>query len=820
MRIALTVSLAVGLAACSSSHQKHAPSTATVDPSVAPAVSTIPGIDGAAARAVAALTDDSGITMDFVQNELIVVTDDTAALEAFVERWHGTIVQSTDSAATGLAGIPGFHLVRIDSAEADTDGLIEDLDSLTPDSRADLRFSNDEGQKLLAVAARENTLGLTAILNLVPRSATVASGSTHETNLGFAMTAMDFSSNVVTEEYDTDATKWSYMRRGGTQDINVADAWRALAATGRIGNRVSLAVIDGGMLSNSDVPSGAIWLSNAGSPNPGSCSGGTPCPWHGTGVTAAAMAVPDNDYGVAGPAGPVATPILVPMPGDLWSGIKFFLVDIPVTLVLRPKVVNISWGGRVPQYVNLLVNPPLDLVFGAIRNIWGTLVFAAAGNDGKDVDETDDLGIKKATWIPCQTSGVVCVGSMELDRTNISTFTNWANTSNKIDHTNTVDIFGPGYTWVNKAVGGSVLNEAEQVQGTSVSSPFVAGVAALIFAANPLLDANGVEAILMATAHTQTDNLVLRYVDAFAAVKQALAMDNIPPSITVAVEHDLFDSRAVTLTATVSDIEDDPDCCAVTWSSDVDGAMGSGKVLPFVFATGGSRRVVAQATDSQGAPRSAFVDVAIDVVHPTAAITAPEEGESPYTGIDYSLTGIAGEGGNDFCAIANGAVMTWESSVVGDIIGNIHACVTTIRFSGAGQHTVTWSVTDRFGVTSVDTLTLAAIVPDGLITTITQPANNGTVNQGDIQTLEGNIIGGVPPYTHRWLWNRDGCGEYEVPTTAPSVYPFPVPSVYELWDTSTGSYCTPNGTLTLEVTDSTAAVATDSVTFSVLVGPG
>src|SRR6185295_14282437 len=54
------------------------------------------------------------------------------------------------------------------------------------------------------------------------------------------------------------------------------------------------------------------------------------------------------------------------------------------------------------------------------------------------------------------------------------------------------------------------------------AAPFVAGVAALVMAANPALSGAEVEQILVATAHPSPDSTVRRYVNAFGAVNQAL----------------------------------------------------------------------------------------------------------------------------------------------------------------------------------------------------------------------------------------------------------------------------------------------------------
>jgi serine protease len=50
----------------------------------------------------------------------------------------------------------------------------------------------------------------------------------------------------------------------------------------------------------------------------------------------------------------------------------------------------------------------------------------------------------------------------------------------------------------------------------------------------------------------------------------------VPPAITLAAVGDVPFNLTAFLSATVEDVEDPFPCCTVTWSSDVDGPLGSG----------------------------------------------------------------------------------------------------------------------------------------------------------------------------------------------------------------------------------------------------
>jgi serine protease len=815
------------LAACSTSPAKPAgaiaPSTFVVDTTLQPSVATIPGLDGGDPRPVTTLTDSSGLTADFVQNELLVVTDSPSALDAFVARWQGKVVQSINPADAGLTGIMPLHLVQVNASAADTAGLAATVQQLNPAARGDFRFADQAGLELLAAAAQENAGALMVAMNFVPRGSSLKNGHPTEAVSGDQLAYGDANGSS-SEAYSPDVSSWSYMRQGGDQDIGVVAAWEALAATNKLGNKVTLAVFDGGLLDSKDVPPGAIWISPPGSPNPSQCqgpSGGFDCPWHGTGTISAAMGVADNQFGAAGPAGPVALPILVPSPHDVWSTVKFLLVDIPVVAVLHPRIINFSFSVRIPEGINWVINPPLDLLFTVVRQTWGTLVFAAAGNEAKDVDETDSAGaFKVATWIPCQISNVICVGALALGKsTRAFDYTNWANTSEHVSHANTVDIYGPGTLWVPKLLGNTVLDEAAGDTGTSVASPFVAGVAALIWAADPTLSADEVEHILISTAHTgSADGLVNRWVNAFGAVKKALGLADIPPTIDISSEPDLFDPRSVTLRAVVADTEDGSSCCEVAWSSDVDGPLGSGLSLPHTFASAGTRIVTAVATDSQGVTNHASLSVTTTATAPTVNISSPDTSQPIYPGLSYALTGTALETSGDLCPSSSGATRLWSSSNAGDTIGNSGVCSTSIKFGSTGVRQLTFTVSDAYAATGHATLDVTVAPAPSLAVSIGYPSAGTSFNYNDVLTLEGDAIG-TKPFSHRWVWRVQGCSDYVVPTTLPSVFPVPTPTFYELWDTSGGGFCRGDGVLWLEVGDAAAQSSSAQVGINFFVSP-
>ena len=233
----------------------------------------------------------------------MVVAESADALGPLLDRYDGTIVGSlalqTDDHES--------YLVRIDPNGIDSDRLGVDLARTNPDLAGDFDVDADASLALLAVVAHEaRELGAQISPNWVPLPHSIASGSTEEAPTG-------------ANGYDPDAFTWSYMRDGGAQDMGVTAAWQILQDAGRLDERVKIAIVDSGFMRSDDMPTtrdivGGSWDT----PVAFNC-GGSPCPWHGTQSMLAAMAEPDNDYGTAGPAGPVAELVAVPWAGGFWS---------------------------------------------------------------------------------------------------------------------------------------------------------------------------------------------------------------------------------------------------------------------------------------------------------------------------------------------------------------------------------------------------------------------------------------------------------------------------------------------------------------------
>ena len=671
------------LGACAAPGAPLPPVAVSVDASVAPPQGALPGFADGAPRPLAAVTGEDGVAATFVADELWLATDDPIELAAFLARWGGTVLSTFEPSAYGLAGMPTQHLVRVDVSGADPAALAADLRALDPTATGDHRVSSADGLELLAAASAEARAGAAVGLNWVGTGGQFTDRSTNEAASGTGTAGAAFG---------RDAFLWPSHRYGADPDIGVGEAWRALELADKLGNRVELAILDMGFQPGGDLAGDYVAISNVplvgaiGTENLLWCGGGADCPWHGQMAASAAMALPDDGFGGAGPGGPVARPVLVFTLYDFFTSIT----ALGEARLLGARIANMSYSAPVPWYLGWSVLP-FEVATAAFRAT-GMLLFAAAGNEGKDVDAegcTTLLGCWERTWVtPCENAGVICVGGMNAGGTGRASGSNYGHDQ--------VDLFAPYTLWLgpDPTTPGNV---AQAKSGTSFSSPFVAGVAALVWAADPSLGAGDVEDILLATAHVNDDPQVRRHVNAFGAVRAALG--NVPPFVAFDI-----DGEGVTvpygvptyLSVSVQDVEDAFPCCAVAWASDVDGSLGGGWQLEHTFATLGDRVVTATATDPDGATTS--VSKVVEVVNypPQVTLTAPAPFDEVFRTATVVLRGTATDVNEPGGALPCSA-LTWTSSVPADAGFPAVGCEVPVAFASNGVRTLTLTATDPQG---------------------------------------------------------------------------------------------------------------------------
>src|SRR5690606_31958716 len=347
---------------------------------------------------------------------------DQAALDAFLARWDGTVLRTFEPTSAGLIELSTQYLVRVDTSAVDdpTASLADDLRSLDPQATGTHGVSSQEGLELIALTSSEAAGGSDVGINWVGGGAgPFADRTSNEAPTGQSLAGV---------AYTPDAFAWPSHAQFSEQEIGVAEAWRALDLAGKLGNKVKLAVLDMGFEPDDDTPAGWIAISNVpleqptGTANLLWCGGGNDCPWHGQNVASAAMATADNGFGGAGSAGPVADPVLVFTLYDFFTS----MTALGEARIAGARIANMSYSTPVPYYLGWSVLP-FEAATAAFRET-GMLLFAAAGNEGKDVDsEGCTFGVCwERTWVtPCENAGVICVGGMAGNATTKATNSNY-----------------------------------------------------------------------------------------------------------------------------------------------------------------------------------------------------------------------------------------------------------------------------------------------------------------------------------------------------------------------------------------------------------
>ena len=213
---------------------------------------------------------------------------------------------------------------------------------------------------------------------------------------------------------------------------------------------------------------------------------------HGTHVAGIIAAQRGNGIGMDGVAQNVEIMVVRAVPdGDEYD--KDVALAIRYAVDNGAKVINTSFGKGYSQ------NP--EWVWDAIKYAGkkDVLIVNAAGNDGVDLDITTSYPNDQNGTGAEMSDNFITIGALnyKYGKEMVATFSNYGATS--------VDLFSPGV----KIWSTTPLDTYEYLQGTSMASPNVAGVAAMIRSYYPKLSAKQVKRVLMDSGlHTSTPVIV------------------------------------------------------------------------------------------------------------------------------------------------------------------------------------------------------------------------------------------------------------------------------------------------------------------------
>ncbi len=211
---------------------------------------------------------------------------------------------------------------------------------------------------------------------------------------------------------------------------------------------------------------------------------------HGTHVSGIIAASRKNGVGMDGIADNVKIMSLRAVPdGDEHD--KDIALAIRYAVDNGAQVINMSFGKGF--------SPEKKWVDDAVKyaESKGVLMIHAAGNDAKNLDTTFNYptpqllnGTKPNNWITVGASGDPKAGGLT------ASFSNYGK--------NEVDVFAPGVKIYATVPGG---NTYQNLQGTSMASPVVAGLAALILEYYPNLSAAQVKMVIQKSSQKPVDNV-------------------------------------------------------------------------------------------------------------------------------------------------------------------------------------------------------------------------------------------------------------------------------------------------------------------------
>ncbi len=200
-------------------------------------------------------------------------------------------------------------------------------------------------------------------------------------------------------------------------------------------------------------------------------------------------------------------------------------------------------------------------------------------------------------------------------------------------------------------------------------------------------------------------------------------------SITAPADFSAFNAGDnVTFTGTADDFEDGDLTASIAWTSDLDGALGTGGSVSTTALSSGTHVITASITDADGFPETDAITITVNAA-PTVSITAPADGAGFNVGDSVSFAGSANdaEDGDLTAGIA------WASDLDGAI--GTGGSFSTAALS-AGTHVITASVTDAGGLQGSDAITIT--VNAAPTVSITAPADGAGFNVGDSVSFAGS----------------------------------------------------------------------------------
>jgi len=183
------------------------------------------------------------------------------------------------------------------------------------------------------------------------------------------------------------------------------------------------------------------------------------------------------------------------------------------------------------------------------------------------------------------------------------------------------------------------------------------------------------------------------------------AVPNTAPTVTITSPSngDTFtEGDEVTFAGTADDTEDGPLTADLTWTSSLDGSIGTGATFDITTLQAGTHTITASVTDALNLEGSATITITVEEptnTPPIVFITAPADNTSFDEGTLINFTGDASDEEDGDLS----ATISWSSDL-DDALGT--GATLPVNTLSVGTHTITASVTDAGNLTATSSITV------------------------------------------------------------------------------------------------------------------
>jgi thermitase len=426
---------------------------------------------------------------------------------------------------------------------------------------------------------------------------------------------------------------------------------------------------------------------------------------HGTHVAGIAAAITNNGKGVAG-VGFNSSLMNVKVLDDRGSGYySWIAAGITWAADNGAKVINMSLGGSSDQQT---LRDAVDYAWGR-----GVVIVAAAGNNGNT-----------APVFPGYYTNVIAVAATDQNDVKAS-FSNYSSNDD-----NWVDVAAPGvgiYSTLPNHFNriGFWARNYGSLDGTSMASPFVAGLAGLVWATGYGMSNTAVRSRIESTADAIAGTGTYWQYGRINAYKAVAGATDTPPTVSItSPANGSLVSGTINITASASD---DKGVSKVDFYVDTT-LLATDSVAPYQYSwntatvADGSHAIKAVATDTASQTAQDTVTVTVDNVDspPTVSITSPANSSLVSGTINITASASDDKGVSKVAFYVDSALLatdsvapyqySWNTATVAD-----------------GSHAIKAIATDTASQTAQDTVTVTVDNTQPVVTVV-EPAEGATIS--------------------------------------------------------------------------------------------